>query len=316
MKNKMKDESMSKPKRKRKISKKFMESIPLYVMLILPVVFYIVFAYIPMYGVTIAFKDYNIFKGIMESPWIGFRIFKMVFSTRAFYTILRNTLALNLLDLLIGFPVPIFLALVINETKSKRFRKITQTVIYMPHFLSWVVIGGMVYQFFSTNTGLINILWRSMGFSPIPFLSEKWHWLATYILTGVWQGAGWGTIIYLASLAGVSSELYEAAEVDGASKLRRIWHVSLPGIRPTIVVLLIMRIGQMMNIGFERPYIMGNPMVYEFSEVISTYVYSMGLQNARFSDATAIGLFQSAVGIILLTGANFISRKLGEDGLI
>ena len=314
----MDDMEVSKPKKRKKgkLRSRIFNSLSLYSMLLLPVAFYVVICYAPMYGITIAFKDYNIFKGILESPWIGLRTFQVIFSTNQLANIIRNTLMLNLLDLAVGFPVPIFLALVINEVRFNAFKRFTQTVIYLPHFLSWVVIGGMVYQFFATNSGLVNVVIRQLGFDSIPFLSNKWYWLITYNLSGVWQSAGWGTIIYLAGLSGVNPELYEAAEVDGANKLRRMWHVSLPCLRPTIVVLLIMKVGQMMSIGFERPFTMGNPMVYEFSEVISTYVYNVGLQNARFSDATAIGLFQSLIGIILLTMANFISKRLGDDGLM
>ena len=287
----------------------------LYLLVSLPLAYFILFKYVPMYGVVIAFKDYNIFQGILKSPWAGLDVFREIFKMKEFYRAVRNTLMLNVLDLVLGFPAPVILALVINEIRVVKFKKFTQTVLYLPHFLSWIIIGGMVIQLFSPNSGLINIISRSLGGDTIPFLTEKWHWLFMYNAVGIWQSAGWGTIIYLAAITSINDELYEAADVDGASRLRKIWNITLPGIRPTIVILLIMNIGRLVSIGFDRPFAIGNPYVYDFSEVISTFVYKVGLQSVRFNVATAVGLFQSVIGLVLLLSANYIAKKVDDQGI-
>lgn len=287
----------------------------LYLLLILPAAYFIIFKYGPMYGIIIAFKDYNLFKGIAGSPWAGFDVFREVFGMSGFYKALRNTFMLNLADLIVSFPAPILLALMLNELTGKRFKKFAQTALYLPHFLSWVIIGGIMLQVFATNTGIVNLLLGHLGIDPIPFLTNKYDWLLTYLAVGVWQSAGWGTIIYLAAIAGVNSELYEAAAVDGAGRLRKMWSVTLPGIRPTIVVLLILKIGEIVQIGFDRPYVIGNVSVLDFSEVISTFVYKTGIQTGDFSIATAVGLFQAVVGTVLLLGSNYISKKITENGV-
>ena len=230
---------------------------------------------------------------------------------------LRNTLFLNLMGLIAGFPVPIVLAIMLNELHSVPFKKVSQTLLYLPHFLSWIIIGGMVLQIFSPSTGIINATLLKWGWidKGIPFLTDGPHWQFTYTLVGVWQSMGWGTILYLSAITGINMELFEAAKIDGANKMQQIWHVTLPGIRPTIVVLLILNVGQMMNISFDRPYVLGNPMVQNYCDVLSTFVYRAGITNSQFARATAIGLFQSVVGMILITGANLITRKLGEEGI-
>ncbi|MBW7457212.1 ABC transporter permease subunit [Paenibacillus sepulcri] len=268
-----------------------------------------------MYGILIAFQDYNLFKGVSGSPWVGLDVFREVFGMSGFYEALRNTFMLNILDLIVSFPAPIVLALLLNELSGRRFKKLAQTALYLPHFLSWVIIGGIMYQVFATNTGIINLLLGHFGIDPIPFLTNKYDWLITYLAVGVWQSAGWGTIIYLAAITGVNTELYEAAAVDGAGRMRRMWSVTLPGIQPTIVVLLILKIGEIVQIGFDRPFVIGNVSVRDFSEVISTFVYKMGIQTSQFSLATAVGLFQALVGIVLLLGANYIAKKITENGV-
>jgi len=287
----------------------------LYIMLIFPIAFLIIFKYIPMYGLTIAFKDYDVIRGYGDSPWIGFEAFKEVFRMKDFYKVLRNTLMLNLLDLVVGFPAPIILAILLNEVTSKWFKKISQTILYLPHFLSWIIIAGIMYQLLSPQTGLINSIIIKNGGQSIPFLTEKWHWLFTYNAIGVWQSAGWGTIIYLAAISGINSELYEAATVDGAGRLRRIWHITLPGIKSTIIVLLIINLGRIMGISFDRPYAIGNSIVLEFSDVISTFVYRIGIQSVRYNIATAVGLFQSVIGLILVLLTDYIAKRFGEDGI-
>ena len=268
----------------------------LYAMLLLPLVYFIVFKYGPMYGVTIAFKEFNLFQGINKSPWIGLATFREIFKMDAFYAALRNTFMLNFLDLIFSFPAPIVLALMLNELGRVWFKKLSQTILYLPHFISWVIIGGIVYQAFSTNSGVVNHLLGNIGIGPVPFLSDKYYWLITYLGTGIWQSAGWGTIIYLAALTAINKELYEAADVDGAGRFAKIWNITLPGIRSTIIVLLILKLGEMVQIGFDRPFVIGNVTVAEFSQVLSTFVYKMGMQTGEYSVATAVGFFQAVVG--------------------
>ncbi|MBW7454927.1 ABC transporter permease [Paenibacillus sepulcri] len=287
----------------------------LYALLILPLVYFVLFKYVPMFGIIIAFKDYNMFKGVLASPWIGFETFREVFAMDAFYNALRNTFVLNFLDLVISFPIPIILAILLNELRVKWFKKGAQTILYLPHFISWVIIGGMALQLLATNTGIVNIILKSFGLEAIPFLTEPLYWVLSYLGIGIWQSAGWGTIIYLAALTGINRDLYEAADVDGANRMRKIWHITMPGIKPTIIILLIINIGHMASIGFDRPFVLSNPLVTDVSEVISTYVYKIGIQSARYTIATAIGLFQAVVGLIFLLSADFISRKVNDQGI-
>ena len=287
----------------------------LYILIAIPMLYIIIFKYLPMYGVTIAFKDYNMFAGIFKSEWVGLDVFKEILGMTAFHRALRNTLFLNLLDLLFMFPAPILLALCLNEVKMGKFKKISQTILYMPHFLSWVVIGSMVYQIFATNSGLVNGAIKALGMDPVPFLSNRVYWVCLYVLAGIWQSAGWDAIIYIAAISGIDPSLYESAEIDGASRLQKIFLITLPCIRSTVVIMLIMRIGAIMGIGFERPYAMGNALVTEVSDVISTYVYRMGLQGGDFSESTAVGLFQSLVGIVLILVANLTAKHFGEEGI-
>ncbi|MCE3199471.1 ABC transporter permease [Paenibacillus sonchi] len=286
----------------------------LYFLLLLPIGYILIFKYAPIYGLVMAFQDYNIFEGIQGSEWVGLDVFRFIFEQDSFYRALKNTLVLNVLDLIAGFPAPILLAILLNEVRQATFKKVTQTVLYLPHFLSWVIIGGMVYLMFS-NSGMINNFLAGFGLDKIEFLSQKTPWLITYISVGVWQNIGWGTIIYLAAITGINKELYEASDIDGCSRLRQMWHITLPGIKSTINILLILQIGRMVSIGFDRPFVMGNSLVNEYSDVISTFVYRVGISSGDFSQATAVGLFQSVVGLVLLLSANFIAKKLGEDGI-
>ncbi len=287
----------------------------LYALLIVPLVFLYLFFYKPMYGLVIAFKDYGITSTIAESPWVGFAVFKEVFTMREFPLIMRNTLGLSLLDLIFGFPAPIILAILLNEIRAKSFKKISQTLLYLPHFLSWVIIASIMYQLFAPQSGLVNILINRLGGETIPFLTNNTYWVFTYVMVGVWQNAGWGTIIYLAAIAGINSELYEAAVVDGAGRLRKIWHVTLPGLKSTIIVLLIINLGRIMGSSFERSYNMANPLVMDVANVISIFVYDVGLKALRFNVATAVGLFQSVVGFVLVILTNYIANKAGEQGI-
>ncbi len=290
----------------------------LYALLAIPMIYLVVFKYAPMVYIQIAFKKYSIVESIWKQPWAanhGFEYFIKAFGNNDFKYALRNTLVLNLLDLIIGFPAPIIFALILNELAFPRFKKVVQTIAYMPHFLSWVIIYSLALQLLAPNAGLINMWIKDMGGTAIPFLNEVKHWVGTYIGFGVWQNFGWGSIVYLAAIAGINPELYEAASVDGAGRFRKIWHITLPSIKPTIVVLLIMSLGNILGSGFDRPFAFQNNLVMKWADVISTFVYRVGIKGLQFSLTTAVGLFQSVVGVFFLLMANWISRKLGERGI-
>lgn len=287
----------------------------LYAMLIIPVVYMILFKYKPMLGVVVAFKKFNVFQGIWNSPWIGLANFQEAFSSRDFWSALANTLILNIGDLIIGFPIPIFLAIFLNELKSSAVRKTTQTLLYLPNFLSWVIIAGISTQLFSSS-GLVNNLLNALGIGTVNFLTNSFAWRIVYWFFGVWQGAGYSLIVYLAALMATDASLGEAAYIDGATRLQRIWYVTLPQISSTITVLLIMQVGKLVSISFDRPYMMGNSLVRDAADVISTYVYSIGLAAGRFDFATAVGLFQTVVGIVLVLSANAVIKKMGQEGIV
>ena len=291
----------------------------LYAMLLLPIIYFIVFKYSPMYYVLIAFKKYSIVQSVSEMPWAknhGFEYFIKAFKDKDFIYALRNTVFLNLLDILVGFPIPIIFALILNELRFKYFKKTVQTIAYMPHFLSWVIIYGLALQLFAPSTGLVNLLLQKMGFESVHFLDEGKNWVKTYIGLGIWQSFGWNSIIYLAAITGISPELYEAASVDGANRFQKMWHITLPGIRPTIVVLLVLALGNIVSSNFDRPFALQNNLVMKNAEVISTYVYKNGIKGLQFSLTTAVGLFQSVVNVIFLLLANWFSRKMGERGIV
>jgi len=296
----------------------FKRSWILYLMLALPMAFFIIFRYVPMSNIVIAFKDYSIFRGVWskESAWVGLYWFDRAFASAGFWGAMRNTLLLNFLDLVIGFPAPIILALILNELVFKKYKKVTQTIIYLPHFLSWIIVSSIASRLLSRQTGVINVfLVEYFNITPINFLMDKGKWIATYILFGVWKEMGWGTIIYLAAITGINPELYEAAEVDGAGRWRKLWNVTLPGIRSTIVVLLIMNIGRILGSEFDRPYTMANSVVMEVADVLSTLVYRVGIKSFQFSLTAAIGVFQSVICVIFLVGANMMAKKFGERGI-
>jgi len=290
----------------------------LYLMLVLPMAFFIIFRYVPMTNIVMAFKDYNIFQGVWSenSPWVGFKWFQTAFVMRDFWNAIRNTLWLNFLDLIVGFPAPIILALLLNELVFKNYKKLTQTIIYLPHFLSWIIVSSIASRLLAPTSGVVNIfLVENFGVGPIDFLMDKGLWVVTYIVLGVWKEMGWGTIIYLAAITGINPELYEAAEVDGAGRWRKLWHITLPGLRPTIVVLLIMNIGRILGIELDRPYTMMNNIVIEVADVISTFVYRVGIRQMQFSLTAAVGLFQSVICVVFLVGANTLAKKFGERGI-
>jgi putative aldouronate transport system permease protein len=288
----------------------------LYLLLLIPIAFALIFKYGSMAGLVIAFKNYKILKGFSGSEWVGFEIFQKVFAMRDFGKALRNTLLTNGLTLLFGFPMPIILALLLNEIKNKYFKKITQTLLYLPHFLSFVIIGAIAYQIFGQASGIVNNIIAASGGVRIPFLQEDKNWLITYVAISVWQSMGWGTIIYLAAITGVNTELYEAATVDGAGRWAKCMNVTLPCIKGTIVTLLIMNLGKIMGGSFESVYALMNVATTEFTTTIPVLVYKLGISSGKFSEATAIGLFQSVVGLVLVLAADRVAKKLGEEGLL
>ena len=290
----------------------------MYLMLLIPVAFVFIFKYAAYPGLRIAFMNYKPAKGYAGSAWVGIENFQKIFKDKDFIRALKNSLAFNFLDLIIGFPIPVILALLLNELRFPRYKKVSQTVLYLPHFLSWVIIASVALNLFKPETGLVNILLRDMGAidKGIPFLTEKWHWAVTYLLIGVWQNMGWGSIIYLAAITGISPDLYEAATIDGAGRWRKIWNVTLPSIRGTMVTLLIMNLGRVMGSNFERLDSFGNVQVKDFQYQLAIYIYEKGLSGGNFSRATAVGLFQSLVGLILVLVADRVTKALCEDGLL
>lgn len=280
----------------------------------LPFCYYVLFHYWPIYGIIIAFKDYNIVKGITASPWVGFDHFNKFLIDPYFWKLVRNTLLINVYELFWAFPAPIILALLLNELKSQRLKKFAQSVSYLPHFISTVVVCGMLVNFLTTD-GLVNQIIVWFGGTPIHFLMKPEWFRTIFISSGIWQSIGWGSIIYLAALTSVDEELYDAANIDGANRWKQLLNVTLPGIAPTISIMLILNVGRLMAIGYEKIILLYNGSTYETADVISTYVYRRGLLGSDFSYATAVELFQAVVGLILLVSANRLSKKISETGL-
>lgn len=285
------------------------------VLCLLPVTYYIVFHYLPMYGVQIAFKNYVAALGITGSPWVGFRQFERFFNSYQFWPLIRNTLSLSISQLIFGFPIPILLAIMLNQLKQYRFKKFVQTVTYCPHFISIIVLTGMLYIFLSPRSGLVNIILKALGKDSIFFLGDPSWFRPVFVLSGIWQNAGWNAIIYIAALASISPDLYEAAKIDGASKFQIVRHIDIPGIIPTAVMMFILEIGKIMNIGFQKAYLMQNGLNISASEIIPTYIYKIGLIDAQFSYSAAIGLFNNVINILLLVSVNRIAQRTSEHSL-
>lgn len=283
----------------------------------LPAIIYIaVFAYAPMYGVQIAFRDYRFQDGFFGSEWVGLKWFEKFFDAPRFWQILKNTLTISVYSLVVDFPFPIILALVMNNVKNMKFKKFAQTITYMPHFISTVVLVGMMHIMFSPRSGVVNTILGWIGLAgDYFFMGEPQYFIHMYVWSGVWKGMGWGSIIYMAALAGVDPSLHEAARIDGANKLQRVWYIDIPSIMPTICIMLIMRFGSVMNVGYEKVYLMQNALNSQQAEVISTYVYKMGLLNKQYSYSTAIGLFNSVINFILVITMNKVVSKLSGSGL-
>jgi len=310
----MKEAKISTELRKTEFWKAIIKSKYIYLMVLPALVHYIIFHYFPVYGVVIAFKDFKASQGILGSPWVGFIHFNSFFNSYYFWRLIVNTLLLNVYQLIFVFPAPIILALLLNELHSLRFKKFVQTVGYLPHFISIVVVVGFIFDFFSRG-GLINNILSVLGIEPVSFLLEPKWFRPLYIGSDIWQGVGWGSIIYLAAIAGIDQEKYEAAIIDGASRFQRVRYITIPSISSTIVILLIFKIGGFLSIGFEKVFLMYNPSTYETADVLSTFVYRRGLEGAQYSYAAAVGLFNSVIGVILITISNYLARRYSETSL-
>lgn len=300
------------------LSRKYQEyrkNWPIFLMLVPGIVYFIIFCYVPLYGVTIAFKDYKLLDGIMKSPWAGLKYFKMAFASNDFWNSFSNTMIISLLKLAFSFPAPILLALLLNEVKNMAFKKVVQTISYMPHFLSWVVLSGVIISFLSPSTGPVNLLLRALGHDPIFFVADNNWFRPVLVISSIWKEIGWSTIVYLAALNSVDMELYEAAKIDGAGKIKQTLHITLPSIMPAITVMFIFAVGAIVNDDFDQIFNMYNPAVYKTGEVISTYIYKIGMEGMQYSLATAIGLFKNVIALVLLVGTNYLCKAFDEYAL-
>ena len=287
----------------------------LYLLIIPPIAYFIIFKYVPMVNAVLAFKDYNVIKGIWGSPWAGTKYFELLFQNPAFVTLIKNTLYISFYSLIVGFPVPILLALALNEIKNGTFKKTVQMVTYAPYFISTVVMVSIIMLFLSPRLGIINTIAGALGFEAVNFLGEPGLFRSIYVFSDVWQSMGYSAVIYLAALAGIDPSLYEAAKVDGANRFQKILNVDLPGLLPAAVIILILSVGNMMAVGFEKIYLLQNPLNLSASEIISTYVYKTGLLNANYSFATAVGLFNSVINLVLLLTVNAAAKRLSNTSL-
>lgn len=287
----------------------------LYIMLLPGLLYFILFKYVPMGGLVIAFKDYSPFRGIWGSEWVGFGQFKKFFDTPDFFRLLRNTLGISLLQLVLYFPAPIILSLFLNEVRHSGYKRLVQTLVYIPHFVSWVIVASLTYQLFNVTDGVMNVVYKAITGNTFDILSKSSTFWGLIVGQDIWREAGYGTIIYLAALAGVDQEMYEAARVDGAGRWRLMWHITLPAIKGTIIMMLILRVGGLLNTGYEQIFLMRNDLNIEMADVFDTYIYTRGIQNGQYSFSSAAGMFKSIVGLILVLGSNKIAKMAGESGI-
>ncbi len=315
-KNKSKKSASYSGKNTETLGRHFAKYWALYLMMLLPIIYFIVFKYVPMFGNILAFRRYRPGMGPWGTEWVGLRYFKLFFKDPAFWSAFKNTLVLSLLNLAVNFPLPILFAILVNEIRSKKFKKVIQTVSYMPRFISTVVVIAILGELLSPSSGLLNMLLKNVfNIDPIYFMNEPGWFRIIYILTDSWQFMGWTAIIYLAAITSISNDLFEAAEMDGAGRLQQIWYVTIPSIMPTIMVMLILNVGRMLTLGFEKVLLMYTPNNAAVSDILDTLVYRVGLSNQNYSYATAIGLFSGIIGVILVTGANAISRKATGESI-
>jgi len=297
----------------------FMKSVKkykyMYLFLMPAIIWFFIFYYIPIYGVTIAFKDYSLTKGILGSSWVGFEHFERMFHSPEFTRVLRNTLVISFLKLIFVYTSGIFLALALNELLHDKFKKVVQSISYLPHFLSWVIIGSIMVEILSPSSGLVNQIIMALGGKPIYFLAETEWFVPILIISDIWQSIGWGSIIYLAAISGIDPQLYEAATMDGAGRFKKMWHITLPSIANVIIIMMIFNVGNIMNAGFDQIFNLYNPKVYEVADIIDTYVYRVGLVQMNFSFSTAVGLFKNVIGLILVLMVNRLANRYGQTGL-
>ncbi|TLS49006.1 sugar ABC transporter permease [Paenibacillus antri] len=301
--------------KKESFLKYFIKNKWLYIFLIPGLLYFLIFKYAPMFGIVIAFKQLSLAKGIWGSEWIGLANFETLFSSAHFIRVLRNSILLSVYQIVFGFPAPIILALMLNEVRQMAFKRISQTILYLPHFISWVVLAGIVINFLSPTDGIANQIVTAFGGEPIKFLQEPQYFRTIIVSAEIWKGIGWGTIIYLAAMTGIDPTLYESAKIDGASRMQRILYITIPGIATTVVIMLLLSLGNILDNGFEQVFLLYNPVTYETGDIFETYTYRIGLQDGRLSYATAVGLFKSVVGFILIISANYAARKISGKSI-
>ncbi len=287
----------------------------LYLMLIPAIIYFFIYRYLPLFGVLVAFTDYDIIGGVFKSPWVGLKYFRMLFADPYFWRVLRNTLIISIYKLVWGFPAPIILALLFNELRSQNFKRVTQSLSYLPNFLSWVILYGLFYQFLYRSGLVNNVIIKPLLGHPIDFFGDSRYFRSLLVITDVWKNVGWGTIIYLAALAGINPELYEAASIDGAGKWKQALHITLPGIRSVISITLILSMGGILRAGFEQVLLMQNPLVFDVGDIIDTFTYRVGLVDQNYSYSAAVGLFQSVTGMLLVLGVNRVTKQMGQEGI-
>ena len=307
----------SKPytQKKKTVLSQIKQNSDMYMLLLPGLALLILFKYVPMYGILIAFQDFNIFDGIAGSEWVGFAHFAKMFQSAEFYRVLWNTLALNIAKIVFMFPIPIILAILLNEMRCEAYKKSVQTIIYIPHFLSWVVVGGLFVNILSPTSGIVNQIIKMMGGKPVPFMTSNSWFRSVLVVSATWKEAGYNAIIYIAAIAGISQEIYEAAKMDGAGRFRRIIHITLPELSSTIILMLILRLGEILINGTEQVLMMYNSVVYETGDIIGSYVYRMGIGKMEYSFTTAVGLFESIVGLVLVMGGNALSRRMLDKSI-
>lgn len=310
-----KPQVINQPSKLKTLAKQYWKYRGLMMIMIPSVIMLIIFKYVPMYGVTIAFKDFKLRKGILGSPWVGFDIFEKVFSMPVFWTAFKNTAILGFMNLIVGFPLPILLALLLNEIRHERYKKVLQTVSYLPHFVSWITLSGLFLQLLSPSTGPVAAIWRFFGAEPYYFMGEVDTFRWVLVATNAWKGVGWGSVVYLAALSGVDQEMYEAALIDGATRFQRVWYITLPSIMPTVTIMLIMRAGSVLSDNFDQIYNMSNAAMYKVANVLGVYTYELGLKNMKYAESTAVSLFLNVINFALVILTNTVSKRVNDYGI-
>lgn len=306
---------INQPSKLKTLAKQYWKYRGLMMIMIPSVIMLIIFKYVPMYGVTIAFKDFKLRKGILGSPWVGFDVFEKVFAMPVFWTAFKNTAILGFMNLIVGFPLPILLALLLNEIRHERYKKVLQTISYLPHFVSWITLSGLFLQLLSPSTGPVAAIWRFFGAEPYYFMGEVDTFRWVLVATNAWKGIGWGSVVYLAALSGVDQEMYEAALIDGATRFQRVWYITLPSIMPTVTIMLILRAGSILSDNFDQIYNMSNAAMYKVANVLGVYTYELGLKNMKYAESTAVSLFLTVINFALVMLTNAVSKRVNDYGI-